>query len=257
MNLIPTQTVTANLCSCKDRKKFIISGDSGLFNQPDHQNVLILPLSLTGDNKISILQSILVTCSCGHITVHHPETTYGRALKWYSKKLWKGWCGRHINLYWHHRLDDKQRTLQNVAQILMHSIFDRAVEKGFFFINVPRENYIIHPEHQKVAEKVFRKLLRCKTYHGFKRDIDYIIRDCLHQSTLIGETILDTQNVFRQYLPALRQEMYNIRGISKSNRLKELRLVLEKLCIEAKISLPELEKDMANQPEIITQLLSK
>lgn len=62
---------------------------------------------------------------------------------------------------------------------------DSSIEKGFYFVNDPLDNYNIHLEQKNIAEQVFDSLLTCWTNRGFRLNIDYRIRECAQQGMLI------------------------------------------------------------------------
>lgn len=239
MSFVETKKVTANRCSCPRSRGFVISGSTDLFTKQG--NNLKLPTRFTFDDHPKMLQSILVFCCCGHLTVHYMRR-YPNALKWKSRKMGQGWRHRRIKIKWPLDLPDEQRTLRNVTQLLIMPRIDHGgtPNKGVYFVNNPADNYNIHPDQAAIAEEVFDKLLTCRTYLGFADKIDYRIRDSAIQAMAIANRMLDSRVYLQQCLPGIVQELFNLRHMSRSPRLEGVRIALETMCVKAGITLPKL-----------------
>ena len=257
MKLVETQTVKANLCTCHKAHKFMVSGEPDLYDQPEKENVLILSLRFDKDKfekeeRPTILQSILIFCDCGNLTIHYPILSNSGA-GWKSRKMWKGWRNSRINIEWPlGGMAIKQKTLRNISQLML-TCSDGSMEKGFYFVNDPADGLNIHSRQADIAGKVFEELLTCITYRGFRLNIDYRIRECAWQGMLIANDMPYKHQLLEQVLPDIVQEMYNLRHISKSGRLGDVRNALQKLCADISITLPELLQNDTGQPEVIKQ----
>ena len=254
MSIQRTQTLRTNHCSCHDYRKYVIAGNPDLYKQNTETNELVV-VADHNQRKFTIFDSILVFCECGNLTIHSPTINNGIL---HSREMWKRWRGRCIKLVWNETLPTKERTLLNVSKIELHA--RDAIDRTICFVNDQDDNFNIHPEQLDLAKEIFLSLIFDLFKFLFFRNINYRIRDIASSSAKIAYDLLVNQGVLSKYLPDIIQEMYNIRHISKSQRLYQIRLALEQICIKIGVELPNLGlKGFGDtgQPHIIKELVAE